>query len=618
MNPLRRTRFFLNESVRRRFSTQALKYDPKNIRNIGISAHIDSGKTTLTERILFYTGRIQQMHEVKGKDGVGAKMDSMELEREKGITIKSAVTFCAWQGMHLANNLSDGSSRTDEPITINLIDTPGHVDFTIEVERALRVLDSAVLVLCAVSGVQSQTMTVDRQMKRYAVPRVIFLNKLDRMGADPVGCVEKIRSRLGLNAAAVQVPIGGESSLKGLIDLITAQAYEWSGANGQVITKLDKTPFDITAQRQALISALAEVDEQIAEAFLEDKPIDTEILKAAIRRCTIARTFVPVFMGSAYKNCGVQALLDGIRDYLPSPLEVNNTAISALDKATKIELKGDAGTPALVAFAFKLDEGRFGQLTYVRVYQGTLKHASTVLNVSNGKKFRVPRLVRMHSDEMEDVQVLHAGEIGAMFGVECSSGDTFVSLDNPVPVTLLPMHVPEPVISVAVKPRATASSAANIERFMKALGRFQREDPTLRVHTDAESGETIMSGMGELHVEIYLERMRREYGVDTEVGQPKVAYRETITRPATFDYLHKKQSGGNGQYGRVIGTIEPLAQEGEPNQALPNVFSNEVVGGSVPSEFIPACEKAHQSSFFFQKLQVFFSFFWSRASRRRP
>ena len=548
------------------------------LRNIGISAHIDSGKTTLTERILFYTGRIASIHEVRGKDGVGAKMDSMELEREKGITIQSAATYCQW-----------GDSQ------INIIDTPGHVDFTVEVERALRVLDGAVLVLCAVGGVQSQSITVDRQMKRYDVPRLAFINKLDRSGSDPWRVIEQLRSKLRLNCAAVQLPLGLEASHEGAIDLIAREAIFFDGPRGEDVRTV---PFEdhlaampaeqaealrdaVAAKTLELVEALSDVDDEIAECFLADEEPSPEALRAAIRRQTIALNFVPVFMGSAFKNKGVQALLDGVVSYLPSPPEVSNTALDVGDpsKEVPVELGTDPKLP-VVAMAFKLEEGRFGQLTYMRVYQGTMKKGETIVNVKTGKKLKVPRLVRMHSDELQDISEAPAGEIVAMFGVECASGDTFT--DGRVQYALSSMHVPDPVMSLALTP--TSSDAG--KNLGKALSRFQREDPTFRVKYDAETAETIISGMGELHLEIYAERLRREYGVECTTGRPQVNFRETISRKAPFDYTHKKQSGGQGQFGRVIGYIEPMAEDPKGFE-----FVNELVGNNVPHNFVPHIEK---------------------------
>ncbi|XP_052193371.1 elongation factor G-1, mitochondrial isoform X1 [Diospyros lotus] len=547
------------------------KESMERLRNIGISAHIDSGKTTLTERILYYTGKIHEIHEVRGKDGVGAKMDSMDLEREKGITIQSAATYCTWKGYQ-----------------VNIIDTPGHVDFTIEVERALRVLDGAILVLCSVGGVQSQSITVDRQMRRYEVPRLAFINKLDRMGADPWKVLNQARTKLRHNSAAVQVPIGLEEEFQGLVDLVQLKAYYFHGSSGEnVVTEEvpQKMEALVAEKRRELIEVVSEVDDKLAELFLADEPITSTDLEEAIRRATVARKFIPVFMGSAFKNKGVQPLLDGVLSYLPCPTEVSNHALDQTKNEEKVVLSGTPVGP-LVALAFKLEEGRFGQLTYLRIYEGIIKKGDFIININTGKKVKVPRLVRMHSDEMEDIQQAHAGQMVAVFGVDCASGDTFT--DGSVRYTMTSMNVPEPVMSLAVSPVSKDSGG----QFSKALNRFQREDPTFRVGLDAESGQTIISGMGELHLDIYVERIRREYKVDATVGKPRVNFRETVTQRAEFDYLHKKQTGGQGQYGRVVGYVEPLPH-GSPTKFE---FENMIVGQAIPSNFIPAIEKGFKEA----------------------
>ncbi|KAK5814703.1 translation elongation factor G [Linnemannia elongata] len=538
----------------------------ERLRNIGISAHIDSGKTTLTERVLFYTGRINQIHEVRGKDNVGAKMDSMELEREKGITIQSAATYAAWKDYNF-----------------NIIDTPGHVDFTIEVERALRVLDGAVLVLCAVSGVQSQTITVDRQMKRYNVPRICFINKMDRAGANPWKVVEALRTKLKMHAAALQIPMGAEDNFQGVIDLLKWKALHFEGADGVDVVERDipEQYMELAkAKRAELFEHLAEVDEVMSDMFIMEETPTSEQLAEAIRRATVARKFIPVMMGSAIKNKGVQPLLDAVCSYLPSPNEVSNIALDIKNEESKVELSSDEKDP-FVGLAFKLEEGRFGQLTYMRVYQGMLRRGGFITNVKNDKKVKVPRLVRMHADELEDVDEIGPGEICAMFGVDCSSGDTFT--DGALQYTMTSMFVPNPVISLSLKPKGKETP-----NFSKALNRFQKEDPTFKVHVDSETKETIISGMGELHLEIYVERMRREYNVDCVTGKPQVAFREAITDGSKFNYTHKKQSGGSGQYGRVQGYIEPAEIDEDGKDAF---FETRVVGGNIPTNFIPACEK---------------------------
>ncbi|BFZ63143.1 Elongation factor G, mitochondrial [Saitoella coloradoensis] len=554
--------------------------EPTPLRNIGISAHIDSGKTTFTERVLYYTGRIKEIHEVRGRDNVGAKMDSMDLEREKGITIQSAATFASW--IRKARN----PEEKDQDYHVNIIDTPGHIDFTIEVERALRVLDGAVLVLCAVSGVQSQTITVDRQMRRYNVPRISFINKMDRVGANPWRVVDQISQKLKMSAAAIHVPIGAEDNFKGVVDLVRMKSVYNEGARGETIVVKDEIPADLKAlceeKRAVLIETLADCDDAIAEIFLNEETPSEKEIQDAIRRATMALKFTPVLMGSALADTGVQNVLDAVCDYLPHPSEVENIALDRKKNEEPVKMIPDNNAP-FVGLAFKLEETRFGQLTYIRVYQGTLRKASFIQNVKGGKKIKVPRLVRMHSNEMEDVEEIGAGEICAMFGVDCSSGDTFT--DGQLQYTMTSMFVPEPVISLSLKPKGKETP-----NFSKALNRFQREDPTFRVHIDDESKETIISGMGELHLEVYVERMRREYQVDCTTGKPQVAFRETITEPAKFSYVHKKQSGGAGQYAKIEGYIEPMTAE-ECADAEDTSFINRVTGGNIPSGYIPAIEK---------------------------
>lgn len=543
------------------------------VRNIGIAAHIDSGKTTATERVLFYTGRINSIHEVRGKDAVGAKMDSMDLEREKGITIQSAATFCDWVKKE---------NGKDETYHINLIDTPGHIDFTIEVERALRVLDGAVMILCAVSGVQSQTITVDRQMRRYNIPRVSFVNKMDRMGANPWKAVEQINQKLRIPAAAIQVPIGREDHFQGVVDLIGMKAIYNEGPKGETVVVKDEIPADLVdlvkEKRQKLIETLADVDDEIAELFLDEQEPTQEQIKAAIRRATIALKFTPVVMGSALADKSVQPMLDAVCDYLPNPSEVENMALDKKRAEAPVKLVSYNSLP-FVGLAFKLEESNFGQLTYIRVYQGTLRKGLTVFNARSDKKVKIPKIVRMHSNEMEEVQEIGAGEICAVFGVDCASGDTFT--DGSLGYTMNSMFVPEPVISLSIKPKNTKDTP----NFSKAMSRFQREDPTFRVHVDPESQETVISGMGELHLDIYVERMRREYRVDCETGQPQVAYRETITQRVPFDHTLKKQSGGAGDYARVVGWMEPH------DVATENHFEQQITGGSISEKFLFACEK---------------------------
>jgi elongation factor G len=549
------------------------------IRNIGISAHIDSGKTTLTERILFYTGRIHKIHEVRGKDGVGAKMDSMDLEREKGITIQSAATYCVW----------DGSQDQFPEHNINIIDTPGHVDFTIEVERALRVLDGAILVLDSGKGVQSQSITVDKQMKRYRVPRIAFVNKMDNPGANYERVAAMLKEKLGHHPVKLQVPIGAESSFTGIIDPIVGKAYYFDGPDGETVREeaIPAEFADVTkSAREKIIQDVADVDDPLMEKFILEQPISIEDLRAAIRRATLALKMTPVMCGSAIKNKGVQLLLDGVVSYLPNPTEVLNEALDQSKGEEKIVIESDSTKP-FVGLAFKLQQDKYGQLTYFRVYQGTVAAGDTIFNTSNEmRKVRVPRMFRMHSDDREEVASAEAGDIVAFYGVEASSGETFT--DGKVNVTLTSMHVPAAVISLAVAPKDRAAET----NFSKALNRFTKEDPTFRVHQDEESQQTIISGMGELHLDIYMERMRREYNCDVVAGKPQVAYRESITKRAEINYTHKKQTGGSGQYAKIMGYMEPL-----PADAVETYeFVDDVTGGSIPREFIASCDKGFKES----------------------
>ncbi len=539
----------------------------EKIRNIGISAHIDSGKTTLTERILFYTDRIHAIHDVKGKDGVGATMDFMELEKERGITIQSAATCCTWDGH-----------------PVNIIDTPGHVDFTIEVERALRVLDGAVLVLCAVGGVQSQSVTVDRQMVRYGVPRIAFVNKCDRTGADPLRVARQLKEKLNHNPVLLQIPMGLENNFHGIIDLITMKAITFDGDFGDVITE-SEIPAEFVElageKREEMLDAISLFSDDLTEAILGEDTITEEMIYDAVRKGTLSLQLTPVLIGSAYKNKGVQPLLDAVLRYLPSPLNIKNEALD-LDRDEERIILGSSPDLPLVMLAFKLEVGRYGQLTYVRLYQGTLNRGDTISNTRTGKRVKVGRLVRMHADEMEEIESAAAGDIVALFGIDCASGDTFT--DERVRYAMTSMHVPEPVISLAVKPKDKKAEM----NLSKALTRFSKEDPTFKVYLDEETSETIICGMGELHLDVYVERMRREYNADVETGMPRVAYRESPTRNSDFNYTHKKQTGGSGQFGRVAGFMESLA-EGEFE------FVNKVTGGAIPTEYIPSCEKGFRA-----------------------
>ncbi len=544
-----------------------MSFDISKMRNIGISAHIDSGKTTLSERILFYCDKIHAIHEVRGKDGVGAVMDNMELERERGITIQSASTQVKWKDY-----------------TVNVIDTPGHVDFTVEVERSLRVLDGAILVLCSVGGVQSQSITVDRQLKRYHVPRIAFVNKCDRTGANPFKVRMQLREKLGLNAYMMEIPIGLEDKLEGVVDLITMKAIYFEGDNGTELRYAEipaHLQADAAKYREELLDAASMFDDELMEAMLEGKETQ-EMIERAIRKGTLSEQFVGVFLGSAYKNKGIQPLLDGVIKYLPNPTEVKNIALDLDNNETPVELKADEKLPC-VSLGFKLEDGQYGQLTYVRIYQGCLKKGDELLNTRARKKFKVGRLVRMNSSSMEDINEGSPGDIVALFGIDCASGDTFCHPSLNYAMTS--MYVPDPVISLAITPKDKKSA----DQMAKALNRFTKEDPTFQSYVDPESNQTIIKGMGELHLEVYIERMRREYKCEVETGMPQVAYRETITQHADFNYTHKKQTGGSGQYGRVAGFLEPL--EGKDYE-----FVDAIKGGAIPNEFIPSCDKGFKAS----------------------
>ena len=541
--------------------------DISKMRNIGISAHIDSGKTTLSERILFYCDRIHTIHEVRGKDGVGAVMDNMELERERGITIQSASTQVKWKDH-----------------TINVIDTPGHVDFTIEVERSLRVLDGAILVLCSVAGVQSQSITVDRQLKRYHVPRIAFVNKCDRTGANPLKVRMQLREKLGLNAYMMQLPIGLEDKLEGVIDLVTMKALYFEGDSGTEL-RVAEIPAHLLDEakkyREEMIDAASMFSDELAEAYLEGAETE-EMIRAAVRAGTLKEAFVPVFLGSAYKNKGIQPLLDAVTYYLPNPAEITNKALDLDKNEEPVVLSTNPDDP-VVSLGFKLEDGKYGQLTYVRIYQGTLKKGGELYNTRSRKKFKVGRLVRMNSAEMEDISEGGPGDIVALFGIECASGDTFCGGD--LNYAMSSMFVPDPVISLSITPKDKKSA----DQMGKALNRFTKEDPTFHTYVDPESNETIIQGMGELHLDVYIERMRREYKCEVETGMPQVAYREAISQRADFNYTHKKQTGGSGQFGRVAGFIEPISEQDYE-------FVDQIKGGAIPSEFIPSCDKGFRAA----------------------
>jgi elongation factor G len=554
-------------------------------RNIGISAHIDSGKTTLTERILFYCQKIHKIEDVRG-GGAGATMDHMELEKEKGITITSAATTVFWYGLNEQGTTH--APGVDKETRINIIDTPGHVDFTVEVERSLRVLDGAILVLCSVAGVQSQSITVDRQMKRYRVPRLSFLNKMDRMGANAFRGRDALIEKLGHNAVLMQMPIGAEDEFCGVVDLITRKAYYFDGDNGEKV-RIEACPTDLVDQmeelRAMMLDKVAEYDDAVMEKYLEGAEITEEEIHNCVRKGAQSLKLTPMFMGSAFKNKGVQLLLEAVARYLPSPLTCEKPTAQSED-GEKVTLEPDPEKP-LICMAFKITEEQFGQLTYTRIYQGTLKKGDFVWNTRTKKKVRVGRMVRMHANDRENIDEAMAGDIIAMIGIDCASGDTFVGDENYYHLSLEGIHVPIPVIELTVSVKDKNEQA----KLSKGLARFMKEDPTFHVYTDEESGETRIAGMGELHLEIYVERLKREYGANVTVGAPQVNYRETIRQDAKFDYLHKKQTGGSGQFGHVIGMIKPLAKERKEKEDQIFKFNNEIKGGSIPGEFIASCEK---------------------------
>ena len=546
--------------------------DLTKLRNIGISAHIDSGKTTLSERILFYAGRIHKIEEVKG-GGDGATMDYMELEKERGITITSAATQLLWH-----DNV------------INLIDTPGHVDFTIEVERSLRVLDGAVLVLCSVGGVQSQSLTVDRQMRRYKVPRLAFVNKMDRTGADAYRVAQQVRDKLHANAIMMQIPIGAGETFDGVIDLPTMKAFYFDGKDGEEVRE-EEIPADYVAKakemRQKMLDGLSDFNEELVELLFNEQEVPVDLIYKACKDATHALKITPVFCGSAYKNKGVQLLLDAVLRYLPSPLEREISARKVGNEDEKLTLKPDTELP-FVGMAFKIVEDPFGQLTFMRIYQGKIAKGEMYINQRTSKKERFSRIVRMHADKREEIDIAEAGDIVAIMGIDCASGETY-SNDRDF-CTLESMYVPEPVIRVAVTP----ASRADADKMGKALARFRKEDPTFQIFNDEETSETIICGMGELHLDIYVERMRREYKVEVQVGAPKVSYRETPGQAQEFNYKHKKQTGGSGQFAHIVGKLSPMDPEGETTF----LFEDHVTGGRIPKQFIPPVEKGFRDSMF--------------------
>jgi len=543
--------------------------DLTKLRNIGISAHIDSGKTTLSERILYYAGRIHRIQEVKG-DGDGATMDYMDLERERGITITSAATSVQWGDCG-----------------INLIDTPGHVDFTVEVERSLRVLDGAILVLCSVGGVQSQSMTVDRQMKRYKVPRLAFVNKMDRTGANYERVVQQLRDKLGADAVPMQIPIGKEDKLQGVIDLVKMKAFYFDGDNGEHVRE-EAIPADYqdkaAAARHAMLESLSMYSDSLMEKVLSEEPVTDDEIYTVVKAAVHSQSITPVFCGSAYKNKGVQLLLDAVVRYLPNPLERKIIAKNWSNPDEQFDLAPDPAKP-LVAMAFKIVDDPYGQLTFMRLYQGQLKKGEAYINQRTSQKQRFSRIVRMHADKREEIDSADAGDIVAVMGVDAASGDTYAN--DAKYCALESMFVPEPVIKMAITP----TNRDGLDKLSKALQRFTREDPTFRVATDEETGETLIAGMGELHLDIYVERIKREYKVEVEVGAPKVSYREAPTRSTPYDYKHKKQTGGSGQYAHIIGHLEPLPED-EPENFI---FEDNVVGGRIPREYIPSVEKGFRA-----------------------
>ena len=542
-------------------------------RNIGICAHVDAGKTTTTERVLFYTGVSHKIGEVH--DGA-ATMDWMEQEQERGITITSAATTCFWRGM---------DSQFDE-YRINIIDTPGHVDFTIEVERSLRVLDGAVVVLCGSSGVQPQTETVWRQANKYAVPRMVFVNKMDRAGADYMNVVEQLRERLDCNAVPIQMTIGAEEEFVGVIDLIKNKAIIWNEEDRGTTFEYGPVPDDLVDQcdemREYLVEAAAEANDELMDAYLETGELSEDQIKAGIRARTLANEIVPVLGGSAFKNKGVQAVLDAVVEYLPSPTEVKAIEGTELDGETVITRESDDDEP-FSALAFKIATDPYvGTLTFFRVYSGKLESGNAIFNSVKGKKERVGRMVQMHANSREEIKEVLAGDIAAAIGLkDVTTGDTLCDANNAV--VLERMEFPEPVISVAVEPR----SQADQEKMGLALSKLAQEDPSFRVKTDEETGQTIISGMGELHLDIIVDRMRREFSVEANIGKPQVAYRERIRNTAEIEGKFVRQSGGRGQYGHVWIRFEPAEDEGAEGLE----FVNEIVGGVVPREYIPAVNK---------------------------
>jgi elongation factor G len=557
--------------------------DLRRVRNIGISAHIDSGKTTLTERMLYYCGRIHKIRDVRGGDG-GATMDHMDLERERGITITSAATRVNWKNDQLSI----------PEYVVNIIDTPGHVDFTVEVERSLRVLDGAILVLCSVGGVQSQSLTVDRQMKRYGVPRIAFINKMDRTGSNPDKVMAAMRDKLKTNPVPLQIPIGAESTFAGVVDLLLMQAVYFRGEEGEEVERTD-IPAELLDQakeaRAEMLEALSHFDDDLMGVLLEEGEPDEKDVRRIIRDATLAQQITPVLMGSAFKNKAVQEALDAVTMYLPCPTDVEvfandnsrNAEADENGKPPQVKLTNDKKDP-MVAMAFKTVVEAFGQLTYMRIYQGSLKKGQNYINARTGQSVRVGRIVRMHADDREDIDAGDAGDIVAVVGVDCASGDTF--LEQGLELSLENIFVAEPVIRLSIEP----SKRDDADKLVKALERFRREDPTFNVFSDEETNETLIAGMGQLHLDVYVERIKREYKCECNIGEPRVSYKERPTKRVEFNHKRKKQSGGSGQYGHVVGVMEPLPDDSPVNYE----FVDEVTGGRIPREYIKPCDQGFQ------------------------
>ena len=552
--------------LKKRKMTLATNVPVERLRNVGISAHIDSGKTTLTERILFYGGRIHSMREVRGGDG-GAFMDFDPIEKRRGITIASAVTRVDWNEH-----------------AINIIDTPGHVDFTVEVERSLRVLDGAVLVLCASRGVQSQSLTVDRQMKRYRVPRIAFINKMDRLGASPDSVVQQMRDRLSDNAVAIQFPMGAEDAFVGVIDLITMEAVWFEGEYGEVV---QRQPIPVEHEsaaglaRSRMLDSLAMLDDPLMETMLAGEEPTAEEIRRVIRAGTLALQLTPVLFGSAYKNKGVQEVLDAITEYLPSPKEREVIAHDISENELQLECESDR---PLVAMAFKTVVEKFGQLTFLRVYQGTLQKGTQIINVRTGKPIRFGRLLRIHADKREELEIAYSGDIVGVVGIDCYSGDTFA--DRGFDARLETFVVADPVIQLSIAPK----NRDDADKLSAALARFVREDPTFSVSTASDSGETLIAGMGQLHLQVYVERIETDYDCECIVGTPSVAYQERPSRSVNFEHQFKKMTGGPGQFAFIVGRMEPA--DGDETFA----FEDSVSGGRIEQRFIPAVRKGFEEA----------------------